>query len=497
MYEDLNKATERGYGLSRDQVVGRPVEEILGVEQAQLPIRLFQECVRTGENQRYTARRTLAGVTRTVDVMFARVPEKHDGDWLVMATARDITEREEIEQQLRQAQKMEAVGQLTGGVAHDFNNLLTAIIGNLELLAPRLEGDPAASRHLRAAEHAAENGARLVEQLLAFSRRQHLQPRAVDLNAVVAGLREMLTRTIGSTIEIRLGLSPDLWPALIDPTQIETAILNLAINARDAMPSGGRLTIETRNLPAAAGVPAKGVPAELTGRDCVGLSVRDTGTGMPDEVLRSAVEPFFTTKEPGKGSGLGLSQVYGTVRQSNGAMEIESRVGVGTEVHLFLPRAMPGAATLEPARAPAAAEADGGRVLVADDDPGVREITGQMLRQCGFAVTEAAGGQAALDALEQDEGYELIVIDLAMPGLSGTETVARARRRWPGLRVLYMTGYADAAYTDPDTGGDTLLKKPFRLHELQDAVRDALERRPGAAPESETAPPPDEKAIGG
>ena len=272
--------------------------------------------------------------------MFARVPEKHDGDWLVMATARDITEREEMEQQLRQAQKMEAVGQLTGGVAHDFNNLLTAIIGNLELLAPRLEGDPAASRHLGAAEHAAENGARLVEQLLAFSRRQHLQPRAVDLNAVVAGLREMLTRTIGSTIEIRLDLSPDLWPALIDPTQIETAILNLAINARDAMPSGGELTIETRNLPAGAGAPARGVPAELAGRDCVGLSVRDTGTGMPDEVLRSAVEPFFTTKEPGKGSGLGLSQVYGTVRQSNGAMEIESRVGIGTVVHLFLPRAL-------------------------------------------------------------------------------------------------------------------------------------------------------------
>ena len=402
VYEDLNTATERAYGLSREQVVGRPVEEILGVEQAQLPISLFRACVRTGENQRYTARRTMAGVTRTVDVMFARVPEKHDGDWLVMATARDITEREAMEQQLRQAQKMEAVGQLTGGVAHDFNNLLTAIIGNLELLAPRLDGDPAASRHVGAAARAAENGARLVEQLLAFSRRQHLQPRAIDLNAVVAGMREMLIRTIGSTIEIRLDLGADLWPALIDPTQIETAILNLAINARDAMPSGGELTIETRNLPAGVGAPAKGVPAELAGRDCVGLSVRDTGTGMADEVLRSAVEPFFTTKEPGKGSGLGLSQVYGTVRQSNGAMEIESQVGLGTVVRLFLPRALPGSPALEPALAPAAAEASGGRILVVDDDPGVREITAQMLRQCGFAVAEVASGQAALDALEQD-----------------------------------------------------------------------------------------------
>jgi PAS domain S-box-containing protein len=481
IYEDLNKATERGYGKSRDQVIGRPVEEILGVEQAQVPINLFRECIRTGANQRYTARRTMAGVTRTIDVMFALVPEKHDGDWLIMATARDITEREEIEQQLRQAQKMEAVGQLTGGVAHDFNNLLTAIIGNLELLMPRVAADPEATRYAGAATRAAENGARLTEQLLAFSRRQHLQPRAVDLNAVVAGMREMLTRTIGAGIEVCLALSADLWPALIDPTQIETAILNLAINARDAMPSGGVLTIETRNLPAGIGA-----HQELAGRDCVGLSVRDTGTGMSEEVLRSAVEPFFTTKEPGKGSGLGLSQVYGTVQQSNGAMDIESRVGIGTAVHLFLPRALVDAAAAEPAREPAAAAMEGGRVVVVDDDPGVRDITARMLRQCGFTVAEAASGQKALDALGAmevieaggGEPCELVVIDIAMPGLSGVETIARARRKWPDLRVLYMTGFADAAGANPDTGGDKLLKKPFHLPELRRAVRDALDRRP-------------------
>jgi CheY-like chemotaxis protein len=333
---------------------------------------------------------------------------------------------------------------------------------------------------------------------LAFSRRQHLQPRSVDLNAVVTGLREMLTRTIGTTIEVRLALSPDLWLALIDPTSIETAILNLAINARDAMPSGGALTVETRNLPAGAGV-----PAELAGRDCVGLSVRDTGTGMSEEVLRSAVEPFFTTKEPGKGSGLGLSQVYGTVQQSNGAMEIESRVGVGTEVRLFLPRAFADPAAIEPARAPAA-EASGGRVLVVDNEPGVREITAQMLRQCGFTITEIASGPAALDALGGGEGYDLVIIDIAMPGLSGVETIARARRRWPELRVLYMTGYVDAA-TGPDAGVEVLLKKPFSLHELQSAVRAALESRPaaestvpaGALLSPQPEPPRDETAIGG
>jgi PAS domain S-box-containing protein len=490
IYEDLNTATERGYGLPRDQVIGRPLEDILGVEPAQLPLRLFRECIRTGENQRYTARRAMAGVARTIDVMFALVPEKHDGDWLIMATARDITEREAIEQQLRQAQKMEAVGQLTGGVAHDFNNLLTAIIGNLELLAPRIEGDPEAMRYVGAATRAAENGARLTGQLLAFSRRQHLQPRAVDLNAVVAGMREMLTRTIGADIEVRLGLSADLWPALIDPTQIETAILNLAINARDAMPLGGALTIATRNLPAGIGA-----PAELVGRDCIGLSVRDTGTGMSEEVLRSAVEPFFTTKEPGKGSGLGLSQVYGTVQQSNGAMEIESRVGAGTVVHLFLPRALVDAAVAEPSRGPVAAAMEGGRVLVVDDDPGVREITAQMLRQCGFTVTEVASGQKALDALGAAEGqgesqaaaYELVVIDIAMPGLSGVETIARARRRWPDLRVLYMTGYADASGANPDIDGERLLKKPFHLPELQRAAREALDRRPRTAEDAAAA----------
>ncbi len=387
IYEDLNKATERGYGLPREQVVGRTVEEILGVEQAQLPISLFRACVRTGENQRYTAHRTMAGVTRTIDVMFARVPEKHDGDWLIMATARDITEREAIEQQLRQAQKMEALGQLTGGVAHDFNNLLTAIIGNLELLTPRTGGDPVAARHVGAAQRAAESGARLTEQLLAFSRRQHLQPRAVDLNAAVADLREMLTRTIGPAITVRLVLSPDLWLALIDPTQIEIAILNLAINARDAMPSGGELTFETRNLPA-----GQGAPAELAGQDCVGLSVRDTGTGMPEDVLHSAVEPFFTTKEPGKGSGLGLSQVYGTVRQSNGAMEIESRVGAGTAVHLFLPRAF-----AEPAVVGASAHTNRRRARPADAFCSSTTILGcakSRRRSCGNAASRLRRSRA-------------------------------------------------------------------------------------------------------
>ena len=478
IYEDLNRATERAYGLFRDQVIGRPLEEILGPEQAQLPLHHMRECIRTGETQRYTARRTMAGVTRTVDVMFVRVPERQGGDYLIMATARDITERELMEQQLRQAQKMEAIGQLTGGIAHDFNNLLTAVIGNLELLAPRLQGDALGGKFLQAADRAAHNGAKLTEQLLAFSRRQHLQPRAVDLNVVVTGIREMLARTLGTTIEVRTELTPDLWPALIDPTQIEIAILNLAINSRDAMPVGGTLTIETRNL--CAGI--DGVPSELGQGDCVRLSVRDTGTGMTEDVMRSAVEPFFTTKAPGKGSGLGLSQVYGTVQQSNGALWIESRTGSGTAIHLYLPRA-DSEVMAEGARAAVLSLPEpGARILVVDDDPAVREITVQMLRQAGYGVTEVESGQAALEALSRGELYDLIVLDIAMPGADGIETLRRARERWPGLRALYISGYADVAGLGLSTGNDPFLKKPFKLSELTAAVRRSLQNRsPNAA----------------
>jgi len=472
IFEDLNHATERAYGLGYDEVIGRPLEDILGEEQAQLPLRHLRECIRTGETQRYTARRTMAGVTRTIDVMFVRVPELHEGDYFVMSTARDLTEREAMEERLRQSQKMEAVGQLTGGIAHDFNNLLTAIIGNLELLEPRLAGDANAATYLAGAQRAAENGARLTEQLLAFSRRQHLEARIIDLNAVIAGMRDLLSRTIGATIRVRTNLSPELWPALADPTQIEIAILNLAINARDAMPLGGSLTIETRNLTRSADP----IPSEVGERDCVRITVRDTGTGMSEEVLRSAVEPFFTTKEVGKGSGLGLSQVYGMVRQSNGTLQIESRIGDGTAVHLYLPRADTEESDVHGRRGGTTAAEAGGRVLVVDDDPAVRDVTVQMLRQIGYGVTEADSGQAALDALGRGEVYDLLLIDVAMPGLSGIETVRRARQRWPGLRVLYVTGYADFAGAEQRTGDDPLIKKPFRLAELRSEVRRVLRK---------------------
>jgi PAS domain S-box-containing protein len=486
IYEDVNQATLDAYGLRRDQVIGHSVEEVLGPEAAQLPVQKLRECARTGKTQRYTARRTFLGATRTLDAMFALVSESRDGRPLIVVNARDISELEAVQEQLRQAQKMETLGQLTGGVAHDFNNLLTAIVGNLELLGPRVAADPLAAKYVGAAERAAENGARLIEQLLAFSRRQHLRPQTVDLNAVVGGMLDLLTRTIGATVAIETRLASELWPVLIDPTQIEIAILNLAVNARDAMPLGGALLIETRNVPAGEGA----VPIEIGEGDCICLAVRDTGTGMSEEVLHSAVEPFFTTKEVGKGSGLGLSQVYGVVRQSNGGLHIASEIGRGTSVSIYLPRAVGAAGAAERRSKAAMPEPEIGRVLVVDDNAAVRDIAAQMLRQIGYGVAEAESGQAALDALACGEVYDLLVIDIAMPGLDGIETVRRARDIAPDLGVLYITGYTDpaAAGAEHRIGDDPLIKKPFKLRNLRQAVRLAIKR---ASRRAKPAPDPD------
>ncbi|MGH7111507.1 MAG: PAS domain S-box protein [Stellaceae bacterium] len=480
IYEDINRATLRGYGLPRDQVIGRGIEGVLGGETARLPAQKLRECLATGEIQRYTARRTIAGVSRTLDVIVAPVAESRDGPPLIVVHARDISELEVTQEQLRQAQKMEAVGQLTGGVAHDFNNLLTAIVGNLELLEARVAGDPLAAKYVGAAVRAAESGARLTEHLLAFARRQNLHPRRTDLNAVVAGMHDLLARTIGASVAVATRLTPELWPVLIDATQIEIAILNLAVNARDAMPGGGTVVVATRNIPAGA----ETVPSEIAGGDCICLSVCDTGTGMSEEVLRSAVEPFFTTKEVGKGSGLGLSQVYGVVQQSSGGLIIASTPGQGTSVSIYLPRAGAAGSVADRSADETAGRQEKGRILVVDDDPEVREVIVQMLRQIGYGIAETAGGQAALDALARGEIYDLAVIDIAMPGLDGIETVRRARALVPDLRVLYITGYTDPAGAERRTGSDPLIKKPFRLGALREAVRRALRsapRDPGAA----------------
>jgi PAS domain S-box-containing protein len=426
----------------------------------------------TDMTERRKAEEALKRLTETLESrVIERTTELAEANRMLSA---EIVERREAEAKLEQVQRIEAIGQLTSGVAHDFNNLLTAILGNLELAQMRLGNHPSA-RSLETAARAAERGATLVSQLLAFARKQRLEPKPVDINRLVDGLSDLLARTIGPTITIRHNLPGELWPALVDPSQIELVLLNLAINARDAMSSGGSLGIETRNL-----LHRGGGNADLRPGEYVVLSVSDTGCGMSEEVMARAFEPFFTTKEVGKGSGLGLSMVYGVVRQSGGGVEIDSVVGTGTTIRVFLPRAeaLPVAAAPDPIP-PDKNELAGIRLLLVDDDPAVREVTGLMLRELGCAVIEAGSGSEALVLLEQGLEIDIIAADVAMPGMNGPELVRQVRKRLPSIAVLLVTGYADPALVEDDEGLLVTLRKPFRQADLAGAVERALGRDQG------------------
>ncbi|CAO4181216.1 histidine kinase [Methylorubrum populi] len=392
-----------------------------------------------------------------------------------------IVERERAEDALRLSQRLEAVGQLTSGVAHDFNNLLTVIAGNIEFLE-RVVTDERSKRRLDLMRGAAARGANLTAQLLAFSRRQRLVPTPVGLNRTVVSMRDLLQSSIGGAIQIETTLQDGLWPALVDATQIELVILNLAINARDAMAVGGRLTIETANVTVRDRPtrPERPQPGEY-----VMIAVSDTGTGMAPEVLARVFEPFFTTKVVGKGSGLGLAQVYGFVKQSGGGIRIDTAPGEGTSIKVYLPR-VEGA---EDGGAVAAGPVDCARthppgsapaLLVVDDDAGVREVTATRLSEAGYAVREAASGLQALAALEADPCVDLVVLDFAMPGMNGAETATEIRKRWPAIPVLFVTGFADtAALAEAGMGGaDAVVLKPYRDGELERKVAVALETRP-------------------
>jgi PAS domain S-box-containing protein len=466
-FEIANKAAQRLLGQPREALIGRTSAETMSPA-------IYDEA-----RHRDAAARAQPGTTITGEHHVALDGKRHhfltfrrtcdvDDRRLLVATGVDITplrqaeaalraemrQREATEAQLRQAQKMETLGQLTGGIAHDFNNLLTTVLGNLEL-AERHEQAPDKLRLLRNATHAAERGATLIHHLLAFGRRQHLRPEPVDLNHLVAEAMEMLERALGPAIEIETALVHDLWPALADANQVEVALLNIAINARDAMPEGGRLIIRTANVAAAD----PGRASELPPGDFVALTVVATGAGMEEEVLARAFDPFFTTKEVGKGSGLGLSQVYGMARQSDGMVRLESQPGVGTAVHVYLPRAAAPAATDTGTPTPAPASRPGATIMVIDDNHQVRDFIAVCLEEHGYQVMTAVDGQTALAALD-DEPVDLAIIDLAMPGLSGAEVARRARQRWPELRVLFITGYAGSVSLE-STGDDPVFRKPF------------------------------------
>ncbi|WP_246417353.1 MULTISPECIES: response regulator [Methylorubrum] len=432
-------------------------------------------------SERRAAERALRALNETLETRVAeRTRELAEAN---VALRRQIVERERVEEALRQAQRLEAVGQLTSGVAHDFNNLLTVIAGNIEFLARAVPDDR--SRHrLEMMRGAAERGARLTAQLLAFSRRQRLDPVPVRLNETAASMRDLLQSSIGGAVRIEMTLQPDLWPALVDATQIELIILNLAINARDAMAVGGCLTIETANVRLGA---APSRPEEPPPGEYAMVAVSDTGSGIPPEVLHRVFEPFFTTKEVGKGSGLGLAQVYGFAKQSGGGVRIETEAGEGTTVRVYLPRvaADEGVEAAEPGEIECATSRNAGdkpALLVVDDDSAVREITVTKLSEAGYVIREAGSGLAAIHVLEQDPCFDLVVVDFAMPGMNGVDVAAEIRKSWPAIPVIFVTGYADqTALTRGGIGEDRIVQKPFLDGELERKVAAALHtyRAPG------------------
>ncbi len=384
--------------------------------------------------------------------------------------AAEMGQRKAAEDHLRQAQKMEALGQLTGGIAHDFNNLLTAVIGNLEMAASSTGIDPRMAGLLHAALSAAERGATLIRDLLTFAHRQSLHPRKVDVSVVVDDAEKILKQTIGPDISLLIEADPGLPPAWVDPNQLELAILNLVLNARDAMPSGGRVQISSENRRAEPGT----APRELPPDEYVVVSVSDTGVGMSEETLARACEPFFTTKEVGCGSGLGLSMVQGFAAQSGGSVQIVSTLGKGTLVELWLPRAVGGATESSSSEAGASVLRPGqARILVCDDDGDVRALVGALLRDNGYIVWEANNPALALQILERERPIDLFLVDYAMPEMNGAAIIERAQSSQPGLKVLLITGYPEALRAG-GVSGVPLLAKPFKVAEVRSRVAEIL-----------------------
>jgi nitrogen-specific signal transduction histidine kinase len=389
----------------------------------------------------------------------------------------DVTSERALEETLRRSQRMEALGQLTGGLAHDFNNLLTVILGNAEMLVEALGHDEQLRGLADMTRMAAERGSELTSRLLAFARRQPLDPRPTDVNRLISGLDGLLRRTLGEHVEVEIVHGGGLWPALVDGAQLESAVLNLCINARDAMPGGGRLTIELAN--AHLDIAYADLHDEVVPGQYVLVAVSDTGVGMSAETTERAFDPFFTTKSAGGGSGLGLSMVHGFIKQSQGHVKIYSELGEGTTVKLYLPRAARGAAALESRPTPAPTLAGSERILLVEDDELVREHVADQLRDLGYQVTAAADGQAALVELRSDAPFDLLFTDVVMPGgISGRQLADEAQRLRPGLPVLFTSGYTENAIVhqgrlDP---GVQLLQKPYRRGDLAMKLRKVLDK---------------------
>jgi PAS domain S-box-containing protein len=467
---------EELFGYRAAEVLGRPAADLqrpgveggpaaLGPLEAEGPVGDHEVEVRARDGRWIECRASLA-----------RLRDAEGRVTGTLAILHDVSERKRLEAQLRQAQKMEAVGRLAGGVAHDFNNLLAVIMGHGDLMRSVLEEDDPLLPEVDEIRRAAERAAGLTRQLLAFSRRQFLQPEIVDLNALLESVAGLLRRLLGEDVELELRLDPGAGCVSADRGQVEQVLMNLALNARDAMPGGGRLAVETAAVTLDPAF-VREHPGSAPGPH-VRLTIRDSGTGMAADVLAHLFEPFFTTKEPGRGTGLGLSTVYGIVKQHRGYVDVESEPGRGSTFRIFLPRVD---AAVRPADPAAPAPAPGGRetVLFVEDAEVLRDLLQRVLAQGGYHVLAAADGLDALARVEAHAGpIDLVVTDVIMPGLSGPEFAARLRERRPGIRVLYVSGHAaDALGEGPQPDG-AFLAKPFTPHALLQKVREVLDAPP-------------------
>jgi PAS domain S-box-containing protein len=464
--EDANPAWARHSGYSREFVIGKSLDEIFPSEQAEFAIMQYRRVIETAKpvEYEYSTRFPIGDVCRRSFLVPLVGADGRVGH--VLLTSVDLTEMRRVEAQFRQAQKMEAIGQLTGGIAHDFNNLLTAVIGNLELLQRQIT-DARSHSHVSAAMRAALRGGQLTQQLLAYARRQNLTPRPVDVNSVIIGMSDLLQRSLGGLVQVETDLDSAVWPATCDATQLELVILNLAINSRDAMPNGGRLRIVTSNVPSGE----LDCPGLLEPGDYVRIAVIDSGSGMPANLVERAFEPFFTTKEIGKGSGLGLAQVYGVATQFGGTAQLASEPGAGTTVEVLFRRAVnvqPVVAAPEPQQKDTAGL--GGSVLVVDDDPDARQVAVMLLREAGYVVKEAGSGAEGKGILATGP-VSLALVDYAMPMMSGFEFVRLAREIQPNLPVVYVTGAADTL-TQRDRASDPIIIKPYLRATLLKIVGD-------------------------
>jgi PAS domain S-box-containing protein len=475
----FNPACERLFGYRPDEVIGRNVKMLM-------PPIYSDNHDQYLNNYRQTRDPKIIGIGRevfaqrkdgTVFPIYLSVGDaKQEDEPIYVGIINDLTDRRATEERLRRSQRMEAIGQLTGGIAHDFNNLLAIVLGNLELL---LETENLSSdvRGLGLeAMDASERGAELVRRLLAFARKQQLEPRAFNLNDRLPDIVQLLGRTLGEAVQIHTRGSEELWEALADPTQVDDAVVNLAINARDAMPEGGVLIIETSNVLLDEDYADQHL--DVTAGEYVMLAVTDTGTGMTPDIAARALEPFFTTKPAGRGTGLGLSQVYGFVKQSGGHVSIYSEPGHGTTVKLFLPRSTMADAEPPPRRNRGGALPNGSEsILVVEDNPDVRRLVRRQLTELGYTVHEAGNGPEALTMLRSPLSVDLMFTDIIMPeGMTGYELAVLARDSRPGLRILFTSGYtAIGAAQDHERGDVPLLSKPYRKSELAHFIRSSLD----------------------